>query len=307
MESLLNMVESLPIWIKISIPFIGSIIYYLAYDLIKYGLVHVAIVDDIKSAIKTVVFNIPAYISIIIILGIAQLVLNFWDIQIWSFITKHIWLLFYIFLVFIHVYVTITPEKSRGVFHRYKSSNPTISKYASNKPLSETKQSVKTVVVPISKSQIDGRTDSPLAPSNMTTIENKLRDGINVKLDFNKTYNKIDKSLKIIKNSGAKITFCNMNPKQRATLDNMRSIAAQIPGLIIYDVAIEAGFEAEELAASGACFTCDCSNRSTCIPNIAKAAKEGKGHVIFINCKGLGSFQLKQLRELGGTHVNFNN
>ena len=108
----------------------------------------------------------------------------------------------------------------------------------------------------------------------MTKIENRLCDGINVKLDFDKTYAKVDKSLEIIRSSGTKITFCNMNPRKRATLDNMKSMAAQVPGLLIYDIVIEAGFEAEELAASGACFTCDCGNKSTNIPNIAKAAKK---------------------------------
>jgi len=67
--------------------------------------------------------------------------------------------------------------------------------------------------------------------------------------------------------------------------------------LTIYDVVIDAGFEAKELVASGACFVCDCSNGSTCIPDIAKAAKEGKGHVTFINCN---SPHIKQIRELGG-------
>lgn len=304
MESLLNMVESLPIWVKISIPFIGTIIYYVTYDLIKCGLTHISVVDDIKLSIKTVIFNIPAYICVLIILGIAQLVLNIWDIHIWSFIIKHVWTLFYIFLILMHVYVATTPNKSKGTSHSYRTNLPTY-KNRSNYSLPATKNSVKTVVVPISKSKIDGNTNNTLAPSNMADIENRLRDGINVKLDFNKTYDKIDKSLKIIKSSGAKITFCNINPKQRIPLYNMMSIAAQAPGLIIYDFVIEAGFDAEKLAASGACFTCDCSNGSTIIPDIAKVAKESKGHVTFINYKGLQPHRLKQTRESGGTHVEF--
>lgn len=298
MESLLNMVESLPIWVKILIPFVGSFIYYVAYDLIKCGLKHIKVVDDIKISIKTVLYNIPAYISVIIILGIAQLVLNIWDIHIWPFIIKHVWILFYVFLILVHVYVEITPNKSKESSHSYKSSSPTPNS-VSSKPLPITKKSVKTVVVPITP-KTDGARNNPLAPSNMTNVENKLRDGINVKLDFNETYTKIYDSLRIIKSSGAKITFCNMNPKRSATLDNMRRIAAQAPGQIIYDVVIDAGFGAKELAISGACFTCDCSNGSICIPDIAKAAKEGKGHVTFINCK---SSHIRQISELGGTYV----
>lgn len=150
MESLLDIVDSLPIWVKISIPFIGSFVYFLAYDLIKCGLAHVAIVDDMKSAIKTVVFNIPAYISIIIIGGIVQFVLSIWNIHVWLFIIKHIWTLFYIFLVFMHIYVAIAPDKPKSAFHSYGAISPTF-KNESNKPLSDTKKSVKTVVVPVTK------------------------------------------------------------------------------------------------------------------------------------------------------------
>lgn len=303
MESLLNMVESLPIWVKILIPFVVSFVYCVTYVLIKCGLSHIKVVDDIKISIKIVLYNIPAFISIIIILGITQLVLNIWDIDIWPFIIKHIWMLFYIFLILVHVYVTITLNKPRGSSHSHRTSLPT-SKNRSNKSLPATKNSVKTVVVPV-KPKKDGIANNPFAPFNMTNIENKLSDGISVKLDFNETYTKIDKSLRIIKSSGAKITFCNINPKESATLDNMRRIAAQAPGLIIYDVVIDAGFEAMKLAESGACFVCDCSNGSTIIPDIAKAAKDGKGHVTFINCNGLQSYRLKQIRELGGAYVEF--
>ena len=82
-------------------------------------------------------------------------------------------------------------------------------------------------------------------------------------------------------------------------------IASQAPGLIIYDIVIEAGFEAKELAASGACFTCDCSNRSSIIPDIAKAAKENKGYVMFVKFNKLDSSVLNKIRELGRYNIEF--
>ena len=159
------------------------------------------------------------------------------------------------------------------------------------------------MVVPVIKSRTTDKMDS-LTPSNMRDVENRLRNGVDVKLDFEKTYSKISEALRIIKHSGAKIIFCNINnPKQNGTLGNMMRIASRAPSLIVYEIVIEAGFEAKKLASSGACFTCDCSNRSSVIPDIAKAAKENKGYVIFVKSENLDPSILKRIRELGGNNI----
>lgn len=38
MENLLNIVETLPIWVKIVIPFIASFLFNVVFDLIKRGI-----------------------------------------------------------------------------------------------------------------------------------------------------------------------------------------------------------------------------------------------------------------------------
>ena len=300
MQNLLNVIESLPIWAKILIPFFLSVVCNLIFVIIKYGTKNVTIIDDIKTGIKLVFTGLVLYIAFIIIVGIAQLVLNMWNIHIWSFVTNHIWTLFSVFIVCMYIYVAFFPKKHKSTNFSYRPSSP------NKKPKnSETKSNVKPVVVPIIKSRTNEKLDS-IAPSNMTDVENKLRNGIDVKLDFDKTYSKISEALRIIKHSGAKITFCNIkNPKQGGTFGNMKRIASQAPGLIIYDIVIEAGFEAKELAASGACFTCDCSNRSSIIPDIAKAAKENKGYVMFVKFNKLDSSVLNKIRELGGYNIEF--
>lgn len=300
MGNLLNVIESLPIWAKILIPFFVSVVCNLVFVTIKYGAKNVTIIDDIKTGIKLVFTGLVLYIAFIIIVGIAQLVLNMWDIHIWSFVTNHIWTLFTVFIVCTYIYVAFFPKKHKSTHFSHRQSNP------NKKPKSsETKSNVKPVVVPIIKSRTNEKVDS-IAPSNMTDVENKLRNGIDVKLDYDKTYSKISEALRIIKKSGAKITFCNIkNPKQGGTFGNMKRIASQAPGLIIYDIVIEAGFEAKELAASGACFTCDCSNRSSIIPDIAKAAKENKGYVMFVKFNKLDSSVLNKIRELGGYNIEF--
>ena len=152
------------------------------------------------------------YIAFIIIVGIAQLVLNMWNIHIWSFVTNHIWTLFSVFIVCMYIYVAFFPKKHKSTNFSYRPSSP------NKKPKnSETKSNVKPVVVPIIKSRTNEKLDS-IAPSNMTDVENKLRNGIDVKLDFDKTYSKISEALRIIKHSGAKITFCNIKIPSKAEL-----------------------------------------------------------------------------------------
>lgn len=103
MENLLNVIESLPIWAKILIPFFLSVVCNLIFVIIKYGTKNVTIIDDIKTCIKLVFTGLVLYIAFIIIVGIAQLVLNMWNIHIWSFVTNHIWTLFSVFIVCIYI------------------------------------------------------------------------------------------------------------------------------------------------------------------------------------------------------------
>ena len=113
MENLLNVIESLPIWAKILIPFFVSVVCNLIFVIIKYGAKNVTIIDDIKTGIKLVFAGLVLYIAFIIIVGIAQLVLIMWNIHIWSFVTNHIWALFSVFIVCMYIYVDFFPKNIR--------------------------------------------------------------------------------------------------------------------------------------------------------------------------------------------------
>jgi hypothetical protein len=301
MENLLAMFESSPIWIKIFIPFVGAILYFLIYDIVKNGIKSVTFFEDVKIAVKMVFLGMLMYAAIIVIIGLAQLILSMFDLHIWQFAMNHKWIIFYILLIILLVYAKFSDGEKQIKIISGKGSKSSSYKRIPSKTNSTINKKVTPIVVPVKKTALKNESVS----FSMTDVESQLRKGIDVKIDFDKSYSKINESLKIINNSRAKITFFNVNPKQSAILENMKRIAMQAPGLIIFDAVIDAGFEAESLASSGACFTCDCSNRSSTIPEIAKAAKESGGYVMFVNYKGLDSSTIKKVREFGGYSIEF--
>ena len=143
----------------------------------------------------------------------------------------------------------------------------------------------------------------PIGSVNMTNYENQLEKGISIRLDFEPNYTRIEKAVRIMKKTGAKITFYNLDKIR--SYDNFISTAKKAPGQIVFERIFPADLGVIKLAEAGACFTCDCKDHSTTIPNIAKAAKRGGGFVTFINCSWIDSFRMKELRELGGSHVEF--
>ena len=108
------------------------------------------------------------------------------------------------------------------------------------------------------------------------------------------------------KNSGATITIFNVKSTQnKATIDNMSIFAAKAPGLVKYETPLDANFDALQIAKSGACFVCDNSKGSSLIAQIARAAKQSKGHVTFINCPK-GSFaEMINLKQECSNHIDF--
>lgn len=158
------------------------------------------------------------------------------------------------------------------------------------------------VILPESKSQQP--TDTPAGfHGNMADIENKVRNGISVRLDYQLCWSRIDNALKMASKSGAKITFYNIPPIRSNTVCNMIAIAKQAPGLVYFEESILAGSEAEQLAASGACFTCDCSSGSSCIRNIAANARKSNGRIIFVNSSRLDYTAIRNIKEAGGDNI----
>lgn len=299
MNDLLSMLDSFPIWLKLLIPYGGTILFIFIYDFVKNGGKNISVLENFKVATKLFLGAIGIFIVLVICSGILQLILSFFDIHLWTFITSNIWILFYCFVILLLIYVSVSKTKEKSG----KSHHSSFSYKTKNNRSTTVKQSIKPVVIPSSKQHVVSKSNDSLAPSNMLQVENLLLKGVGVKLDFSKTYSKINRALENAKKSGAKITFCNANPKQSAILENMKRIAQQAPGQIVFDSIVAAGIEAEALAKSGACFTCDCGNGSSQILNISKAAKESKGYVTFINCQKLGSTMIKQIHDLGGNNI----
>ena len=85
----------------------------------------------------------------------------------------------------------------------------------------------------------------------------------------------------------------------------MSIFAAKAPGLVKYETPLDANFDALQIAKSGACFVCDNSKGSSLITQIARAAKQSKGHVTFINCPK-GSFaEMINLKQECSNHIDF--
>lgn len=156
----------------------------------------------------------------------------------------------------------------------------------------------RTTIIPIPVRESGKQPDTVTHSSrNITNLSNDVRNGINVAISF-QSYNTFDiERLAILANqSGAKITLKDISKVQIETLTKITKVGQ---GHVYLDRIIEAGFDAEKLAKNGACFVCDCKNRSTSIINIAKYAAEGKGKVTLRNCKWMSSREILELRAIG--------
>jgi len=194
----------------------------------------------------------------------------------------------------------ISSNRTFSTLHSSITTSKPSSQRTSNVPGSQ-----RVPIVPISTPTIPKKTTSFVSSDmNMTDVENQLSDGINVRLDFMRCYTRLSKSLMLAKKTGARITLYNLSSIRN--YDNFIKIAQQAPGHVFFEKVFDADINVIKLAGSGACFKCDCSQKSSTIKYIAKAAKDGHGNVIFINCSWMNSVFVKELKELGGDCISFN-
>ena len=142
---------------------------------------------------------------------------------------------------------------------------------------------------------------------NIQDLKNKITAGVSIRIDWEHySLSDIGTLIRLAKNSGATITIFNVKSTQnKATIDNMSIFAAKAPGLVKYETPLDANFDALQIAKSGACFVCDNSKGSSLIAQIARAAKQSKGHVTFINCPK-GSFaEMINLKQECSNHIDF--
>ena len=142
---------------------------------------------------------------------------------------------------------------------------------------------------------------------NIQDLKNKITAGVSIRIDWEHySLSDIGTLIGLAKNSGATITIFNVkNTQNKATIDNMSIFAAKAPGLVKYETPLDANFDALQIAKSGACFVCDNSKGSSLITQIARAAKQSKGHVTFINCPK-GSFaEMINLKQECSNHIDF--
>ena len=142
---------------------------------------------------------------------------------------------------------------------------------------------------------------------NIQDLRNKVTAGVSIRIDWEHySLSDIGTLIGLAKNSGATITIFNVkNTQNKATIDNMSIFAAKAPGLVKYETPLDANFDALQIAKSGACFVCDNSKGSSLITQIARAAKQSKGHVTFINCPK-GSFaEMINLKQECSNHIDF--
>lgn len=140
-----------------------------------------------------------------------------------------------------------------------------------------------------------------ISSRNIINLSNDVIHGIDVEVSFN-SYGifDIERLAKYANISKAKIT---LNDIEKVRVDNLSSICKLARGQVYLDRIFDAGFDAEELAKNGACFICDCKNRSTRIPYIVKHAVEGNGKVVLKNCRWMSYVEISKLRTEGGNYI----
>ena len=136
---------------------------------------------------------------------------------------------------------------------------------------------------------------------NMTNINNDLAAGKDVRIDFKQMQN-FGECARRAKQSGAEITLFNIDAEQPSVLAQYTS---QDHGQVTLLRVFPAAFGTVELIKQGANLTCDNSKGSSLITDMVKAAKTSGAHVKFINCTRLSSFDINNLKKLGGDNVKF--
>lgn len=318
MEKFLALLDSTPYIWKVLIPYF-IMIAYLLIDLCW------ATKQFKKSYIK---LTLKASIGYFIIYGISFYIIFFlaeiickmiWgDLAFFAWVSAHtwvsilIWMIPYLIIVhYVEDFLDSRDSKGESTSSYIPRSRPSTSRPSASKPAASRPASTPTATRPSTPVQrprvvpvtVPQKPKDPIGSVNMTDYENQVAKGIDIRLDFENNYSRIGKAVHLMKATGAKITFYNLDKIR--SYDNLIHVAKLAPGQIIYERVFPANLAAISLAESGACFQCDCKDRSTAIKDIAKAAKRGGGLVTFINISWMSSFDLKELRELGGSHVEF--
>ena len=313
MEQLLHFIGSTPILWKIIIPYLLMVIIEFSYGRYCYHNVKKFEWSELRDDIKHCFFG---YLVCGVSFFVIKFILNFivdniaGNAVFSSWVASNTFLTFLIweglFLIGFHLYIAFSDSdssKSNNYTSTYipSSSRPSTSRPTASRPSTPIRPSrPATRVVPVTVPQ---KPKDPIGSVNMTNYENQLAKGIDIRLDFEPNYTRIDKAVRLMKATGAKITFYNLDKIR--SYDNLISTAKKAPGQIIFERVFPASLDTIKLADSGACFTCDCKDHSSTIPDIAKAAKRSGGMVTFINCSWMDTFKMKELRSLGGSNVEF--
>lgn len=318
MEKFLAVLDSTTFWGKVLIPYF-IMIAYLFVDLCVATKQFKS--DYFKIVLKASVGYYALYwVSFYVLFFIVEFVCKMiWgDLAFLAWISAHTWVSILIWMIpyliifhYVEEYLDKRESKGGTTSSYISRSRPSTSRPSASRPAASRPASTPTAarpstpvqhprVVPVVAPQ---KPKDPLGAVNMTNFENQVAKGIDIRLDFEPNYGRIGRAVQLMKATGAKITFYNLDKIR--SYDNLIHVAKQAPGQIIYERVFPANLAAISLAESGACFPCDCKDRSTAIKDIAKAAKRGGGLVTFINISWMSSFDLKELRELGGSHVEF--
>ena len=135
----------------------------------------------------------------------------------------------------------------------------------------------------------------------MTNINNDLAAGKDVCIDFKQMQN-FGEFARRAKQFGAEITLFNIDAVQPSVL---AQYTLQAPGQVTLERVFPADFGTLELIKKGANLTYDNSKGSSLITDMVKAAKTSGAHIKFINCTRLSSFDINNLKKLGGNNVKF--
>lgn len=312
MEQILHFIGSTPGWAKFVIPYVLMAITVYSFSCWCVRSSWKVVKDSLKHSFFMYLFCLSTFTIVWLLLKWLGSGTKFID---WMVDNTFLSLLIYecLFMVGFFLYIIFSPSDSTigKSTSAYRTHRPSTSRPAASRPTTShfsttptetrpTAPAQRPRVVPVATPQ---KSKDPLGPVNMTNIENQLEKGISVRLDFEPNYARINRAVQLMKKSGAKITFYNLDKVMNYS--NLIHTAKLAPGQIIYEQVFPANLNAIGLAESGACFTCDCKDHSTAIKDIAKAAKRGGGLVTFVNVSWMGTFEMKDLRESGGSHVEF--
>lgn len=314
MGNFLALLDSTPFWGKVLIPYfimIVCLLIDLCWATKQFKKDYIKIV--LKASVGYyVIYGVSFYLLFFIAEFICKMIWG--DLAFFAWVSAHTWISALVWLIpyliifrYIQEYMDSKDSKSSSSTVTYIPRNrPSNSRPASSRPASTpivTKPSAPVQRPRVAPVVVPQKLKDPVGAVNMTNYENQVAKGIDIRLDFEPNYGRVGKAIQLMKTTGAKITFYNLDNVR--SYDNLIHVAKQAPGQIIYERVFPANLAAISFAESGACFQCDCKSHSTAIKDIAKAAKRGGGLVTFINISWMSSFELKELRELGGSNVEF--